>query len=73
MRRKNDPYQRLRAAQARRVMPLIGPLLDAWDGLSNDQRDYTDGFRAHMEAIHGAVEDDASQPRARRQGGRKNG
>ncbi len=27
-----------RAAQAKQVMPIIGPLLDAWDGLSNDTK-----------------------------------
>lgn len=26
----------LRTEQAKVVMPLIGPLLDAWDGLPND-------------------------------------
>lgn len=28
----------LRAGQSAAVMPLIGPLLDAWDGMSNDAR-----------------------------------
>lgn len=28
----------LRDEQCEAVMPLIGPLLDAWDGLSNDAR-----------------------------------
>lgn len=27
---------KLRAKQTRRVMPLIGPLLDAWEGTHND-------------------------------------
>jgi hypothetical protein len=27
---------RLRREQAKRVMPLIGPLIDAWDSLPND-------------------------------------
>lgn len=26
----------LRVEQAKKVMPMIGPLLDAWDGLPND-------------------------------------
>jgi len=30
--------ERLRRAQSRAVMPLIGPLLDAWEGLSNDAK-----------------------------------
>lgn len=34
--------ERLRKAQAKAVMPLIGPLLDAFEGLPND-------FRSEME------------------------
>ena len=30
--------ERLRAAQAKEVMPLIGPLLDAWEMLDNGTR-----------------------------------
>ena len=30
--------ERLRQEQAEQVMPLIGPLLDALDGLANDTR-----------------------------------
>lgn len=29
----------LRREQAKAVMPLIGPLLDQWEGLSNDAKD----------------------------------
>lgn len=29
----------LRKAQSDSVMPLIGPLLDAWDGMMNDAKD----------------------------------
>jgi hypothetical protein len=28
--------KQLKHEQAKKVMPLIGPLLDAWDGLPND-------------------------------------
>jgi hypothetical protein len=31
-----DGLGALRSAQSNAVMPLIGPLLDAWDGLTND-------------------------------------
>jgi hypothetical protein len=31
-------HNRLRLAQAKRVMPVVGPLLDAWDGIANDVR-----------------------------------
>lgn len=49
----------LRRAQARRVMPLIGPLLDAWENTDNDTKstlrseypvlcDYLDKIEAGM-------------------------
>jgi hypothetical protein len=49
----------LRAAQARRVMPLIGPLLDAWEGTVNDER--SEPLEAHLAAINAAMgaEDEA--------------
>lgn len=31
-----DSYIRQRRLQAAKVMPLIGQLLDAWDGIPND-------------------------------------
>jgi hypothetical protein len=31
-----DERTALRETQSKAVMPLIGPLLDAWDGLAND-------------------------------------
>ena len=34
----DDDLRRRRAEQAKRVMPLIGPLLDAWEQLPNDVR-----------------------------------
>jgi hypothetical protein len=51
---------RLRADQAKRVMPLIGPLLDAWECVPNDFRssmddecpkltDYLDRIAAEVE------------------------
>lgn len=50
----------LRITQAKAVMPLIGPLLDAWDGMSNDVKstlrlddpelcEYLDKINAAME------------------------
>ena len=35
---KDDLWRKARAVQARQVMPLIGPLLDAWDELNNDTK-----------------------------------
>lgn len=31
--------QGLRIVQSKAVMPLIGPLLDAWEGIANDAKD----------------------------------
>jgi hypothetical protein len=31
-------HQAGRIVQAKKVMPLIGPLLDAWDAISNDTK-----------------------------------
>ena len=40
--RKMKEYKKMvmkaRAVQSRQVMPLIGPLLDAWDDLDNDTK-----------------------------------
>lgn len=33
-----DEVVKLRKKQAERVMPLIGPLLDAWDNTDNDTK-----------------------------------
>lgn len=54
--------EKLRLAQSRRVMPLIGPLLDALDGLPNDTRETLEDdapllFRC-LADIERAVEDD---------------
>ncbi len=35
--------------QRRRVMPLIGPLLDAWEGVPNDIKS---DLHEHCEALH---------------------
>mgnify|MGYP001603130379 CR=1 FL=1 len=53
--------QGLRIVQSKAVMPLIGPMLDAWDGMPNDLKaeireaepalcDYLDQINAAMEA-----------------------
>ena len=34
--RHADAIASVRARQSRKVMPIIGPLLDAWEGLPND-------------------------------------
>ncbi|ANN66438.1 hypothetical protein [Bordetella bronchialis] len=47
----------LRAAQADAVMPLIGPLLDAWEGLPNDLagEDDLSELKRHVAAINHAM------------------
>lgn len=51
---------RLRGEQAKRVMPLIGPLLDAWDNVPNDvMSDLTEQcpeFATAMSRVVGAIE-----------------
>ena len=54
----------LRIAQSKAVMPLIGPLLDAWENVSNDakfsMREDDDGLRAvafYLDKINAAMED----------------
>lgn len=48
-----------RKRQARAVMPLIGPLLDAWEALPNDLAlDYElRGVRKYISLINSAMED----------------
>ena len=47
---------RLRREQAERVMPLIGPLLDAWDALSRDERDDVPHLAEHVRKIRAAMD-----------------
>lgn len=53
--------ERLRAVQAAAVMPLIGPLLDAWDGVPNDVkgavREEAPDLATSLNAICGAMEE----------------
>ena len=54
--------KRLRQAQARAVMPLIGQLLDAWEAVPNDlkgmiEEDATDLAEA-LDSINEAMEGD---------------
>lgn len=48
----------LRAAQAEAVMPLIGPLLDAWEGACNDDKEVMReaGVAERIEAINEMME-----------------
>lgn len=50
----------LRKAQAREVMPIIGPLLDAWRGLPNDVSDMDEltEVAGYMEALEQAMDAD---------------
>jgi hypothetical protein len=54
-----DERTHLRAEQAEAVMPLIGPLLDAWDGASNDLRtevlDEAPGLAMYLSRINQAM------------------
>lgn len=53
--------RRERAAQTRRVMPMIGGLVDAWDGLSNDfkadVREESQTLANYLDRISAAVSD----------------
>lgn len=57
-----DEVKHLRRGQAKTVMPLIGPLLDAWEGLPEDLRNEIEGIAptlaANLEAIDLAMEGD---------------
>ena len=48
----------LRQLQAKAVMPLIGPLLDAWEGIPNDVIGAPElkEFRKHMEKLYRAID-----------------
>lgn len=52
--------RRLRNLQANRVMPLIGPLLDAFEQIPNDilGMDELSGLCVAIEAINSAMESD---------------
>jgi len=51
----------LRIAQSKAVMPLIGPLLDAWDGVPNDSkgamREDAPVLCEYLDKINAAMED----------------
>jgi hypothetical protein len=53
-------FEALRKEQAGRVMPLIGPLLDAWEQVSGDLRSYIEEdnpqLAKSLDAINAAVE-----------------
>ena len=53
-----DELKRLRQEQAKRVMPMIGGLLDAWDELPNDVSTDPDleNLFACLEGIREAME-----------------
>lgn len=50
---------RLRAEQAAAVMPLIGPLLDAWEQVPTDLRDELSDLAGIIAEIDAAMEGDA--------------
>jgi hypothetical protein len=47
---------KLRSAQNKAVMPLIGPLLDAWECIPNDQRSELPELAKVLNAIDRAME-----------------
>jgi hypothetical protein len=55
--------QALRVVQTKKVMPLIGPLLDAWEAVPNDSKDaMREGEPAlcdYLDKINAAIEDDS--------------
>lgn len=55
----------LRAAQAGAVMPLIGPLLDAWECCSQDVRSENPGLGKYLSQINRAMEDAGEPPDVR--------
>lgn len=48
-----------RKRQARKVMPMIGPLLDAWEALPNDVKGDPElmGLHYHLTRINRAMEE----------------
>jgi hypothetical protein len=52
--------QQLRKAQASEVMPIIGPLLDCWQGLPNDVADMEElsELSGYMSALEDAMDAD---------------
>lgn len=54
----SSEVKRLRAAQAKLVMPLIGPLLDAWEQVPNDVActDELEQLSQLLEDINNAME-----------------
>lgn len=52
-----------RKRQAQKVMPIIGPFLDAWDELPNDVAGLPElsEVRRYVRRIHRAMEDDDGQ------------
>ncbi len=57
--------EHLRAAQARAVMPLIGPLLDAWECCSQACREELPELDKQLRRINRAMEDAGEGPNVR--------
>ncbi len=55
---KRDGFEAQRSKQAKRVMPLIGGFLDAWDQLPNDIKsdEYLSSVREYVEQISSSME-----------------
>ena len=57
-----NEHERLRALQAAAVMPLIGPLLDAWEGCSQDVRGEHPELDKQLRKINRAMTDAGDVP-----------
>lgn len=59
--RTPSEVDRLRAKQAKTVMPLIGGLLGAWEGVPNDFRaeieEHATGLAEYLDEINAKMED----------------
>jgi hypothetical protein len=62
----NQERESLRAAQGEAVMPLIGPLLDAWESCSETMRGEQPEVDKYLRKINRAMED-ATPPAAQRE------
>lgn len=60
IKKPEDERARLREAQAKAVMPLIGNLLDQWESVPNDLKDHIreiqEGFEQAIDDIQDAME-----------------
>lgn len=61
-RRIEAEHRRLRKAQAAAVMPIIGPLLDAWEAVPNDLRFEIEEHAGELAGYLSEIEDAMEGP-----------